>query len=358
MPTLDIAQQRLHNQRLVGPRCQRPEDAVRWLGAVQSQDYAGAKWALAQRTKGATDAALDDLFAAGAILRTHVLRPTWHFVLPDDIRWLLALTAPRVQAATASYYRRLELDEPLLRRCHALLAAALQGGKHLTRRELGEALRAGGVALDAPRLGFVTMHAELEALICSGPRRGKQFTYALLAERAPEARTLDRDEALAELTGRYFASHGPATAHDFSWWSGLTVAEARTGIELATPRLAQETLDGTTYWFAPPLTTARAEPPVVHLLPNYDEHIVAYKDHGPSLDPAIRHRLVPDDPALMVHLVVIDGLVAGGWRRTVKKHEATITTSLLRPLGSAEQAALQVAVEEYGRFLGLPVTVL
>jgi hypothetical protein len=353
-PTLDIARQRLHNQRLLGPRFARPEDAVRWLGAVQSQDYAGAKWALAQRTEGATDAALDDLFAAGAILRTHVLRPTWHFVLPEDIRWLLALTAPRVHTANAHYYRRLELDDALLRRGDALLAAALQGGKHLTRPELAAALRAGGIEAGGPRLGYLLMHAELEALICSGPRRGKQFTYALLAERAPDARTLDRDEALAELTGRFFASHGPATPHDFAWWSGLTVTEARTGIELAKPRLAQETLDGKTYWFAPPATTAPAESPVVHLLPNYDEHIVAYKDHGPSLDPAIRPRLVPDTPALLAHLVAVDGLVVGGWRRTIQRNEAVIETDLLRPLSNTEQAALGAAADGYGRFLGLP----
>lgn len=329
---------------------------MRWLGAVQAQDYAGAKWAIGQRTQVATDAALDRVFADGAILRTHVLRPTWHFVLPADIRWMLALTAPRVHAANASYYRKLELDDVVLKRSTALLTEALRGGTQLTRAEIGQVLRDGGIEASGMRLGYVLMHAELEAVICSGARRGKQFTYALLDDRAPEARTLERDEALAELTRRYFPSHGPATVHDYAWWSGLTVGEARAGIELVRSELAPETVDGKTYWSAPLATTARAASPLVHLLPNYDELLVAYKDHAPSFDPSVFRRLDPMDNALMAHIVVVDGLVVGGWRRTLRRKEAVVETNLLRALDDTERAALAGAAAAYGRFLGLPVT--
>lgn len=238
----DIATRRLHTQRLAGEPFASAVDAVAWLGAVQSQDYAGAKWALGQRTRGVTDADLDRLCDEGAILRTHVMRPTWHFVLPCDIRWLLGLTAPRVKARLAPYDRRLEIDAPLLKRSHAVIESALEGGSSLTRAELGAALERAGIPAAGQRLGHLVSYAELDAIVVSGPRRGRQVTYALLEERAPSARRLDRDEALAELTRRYFTGHGPAQVQDFAWWSGLTVADVRRGLELAGPVLAHEVI--------------------------------------------------------------------------------------------------------------------
>ena len=357
MPTLDIAHQRLHNQRLVGAPFERPNDVVRWLGAVQAQDYAGAKWAVAQRTPGASNAGLDRVFEDGGVLRTHVMRPTWHFVLPADIRWLLALTGPRVQAVNAHYDRKLELDDAVFGRSNDLLAAALVGGRQLTRAELGEVLAAGGISASGQRLGYLMMRAELDGVVCSGGRRGKQFTYALLDKRAPAGRELGREEALAELTRRYVVSHGPATVHDFAWWSGLTVADAKVGIALVGGELLSETVEGTTYWFSPPAILADEPSPVVHLLPNYDEHLVAYKDHRASFDGAVWSRLTPEEPALMGHIVVVDGLVVGGWRRTERRGEVTVTTTLLVGLSEDERAALRDAAARYGRFVGLPVVV-
>jgi len=224
MINLDIAHRRLHNQHITRRTLETPQALVEWLGAVQAQDFAAAKWALGLRLQGVTDDDIEQAFTDGAILRTHVMRPTWHFVSPADIRWLLALTAPHVRAASAYYNRKLELDDAVFRRTNAVLANALQGGKQLTRDELASALQQAGIATDGEqRVTYIMMRAELDGVICSGARRGKQFTYALLAERAQQARTLDRDEALAELTMRYFTSHGPATIQDFVWWSGLTV---------------------------------------------------------------------------------------------------------------------------------------
>ena len=174
MRNLDLAQQRLLNQRLIGGQFKRPEDAVQWLGAVQSQDYPGAKWALGQRTRGATDKAIDEAFAKGTILRTHVMRPTWHFVTPSDIRWMLALTAQRVNAAMAYYYRQAEVDDALAARSKAVFKKALRGGRQLTRAELGKELQKAGISANGVRLGFLVARAELDALICSGALRGKQ----------------------------------------------------------------------------------------------------------------------------------------------------------------------------------------
>src|SRR5579884_1810369 len=233
MTNLDIAQKRLYNHLIARQTFESPVDVVQWLGAVQAQDYAAAKWALGLRLPAVSDDDIERAFAGGAILRTHVMRPTWHFVAPADIRWLLALTAPRVHATNAYYYRQCELDDTTFTRCHEAMTNALQGGKQLTRPEIVSALKQIGIVADDPlRFGLIIMHAELEGIICSGARRGKQFTYALLDERAPQARTLERDEALSELVKRYFSSHGPATLQDFVWWSGLTAADAKAGLAM------------------------------------------------------------------------------------------------------------------------------
>src|SRR5689334_13495129 len=134
--TLDILQQRLHNQLLSQTKFTQPSQVVAWLGAVQSQDYAGAKWAISQRTNGLTDAEIEQCFTNGEILRTHVLRPTWHFVRPEDIRWMLALTAPRVLTLLAYLDRQLEVDKTLIKQTNKILAKALNGGKQSTRAEL------------------------------------------------------------------------------------------------------------------------------------------------------------------------------------------------------------------------------
>jgi hypothetical protein len=356
MKTLDVANQRMNNQRLSGVPFAHPEEVVGWLCAVQAQDYGAAKWGVAQRTTGATNEDFDRLFDAGAVLRTHVLRPTWHFVTPADIRWMLGLTAPRVHAANSYYYRKLELDDAVFRTGNELLTTALQGGKQLTRAELAGGLRHGGIDASGLRLSYLLMHAELDALICSGALRGKQFTYALMDERVPPASPYRRVEAIAELTRRYFASHGPATVHDFAWWSGLTVTDAKSGIELAKPHLVREVSGETTYWFTPVPTTPMQRP-AARLLPNYDEYLIAYKDHSASFAEKVYRSLKPDEGALIGHIIVVDGLVVGGWRRTLDRRGLTIETDLLVPLSPAETDAVRVAAEDYGRFFGLPVAV-
>ena len=281
MTLMNIAHQKLLNQHIAVQTFQKPDDVVRWLGAVQAQDYVAAKWAVAQRTKGIVDSAVDQAFNKGDILRTHVMRPTWHFVAPEDIRWLLALTAPRVHAANAYQYRRLELDKTIFKRRNAALTKALRGGQQLTRVELASVLQQAGIeANDLLRLTYLILSAELDEVICSGARHGKQFTYALLDERVSAAKSLSRAEALAELTRRYFTGHGPASEEDFVWWSGMTRADVRSGIEMVKPQLEHDVVNGQTYWFAASMTTAKVSRQAAYLLPNYDEYIVGYTDRS------------------------------------------------------------------------------
>jgi Winged helix DNA-binding domain len=353
----DLAHRRLRNLRLEGPPLASPAEVVGWLGAVQSQDYGPAKWSVAARTSGVGDADLDQAFADGTILRTHVLRPTWHFVLPADIRWLLELTAPRVHALNAYSYRQLGLDDAVRERAATLLAAALRGGNQLTRRELGEVLRAGGIAASGFRLAYLLAHAELERVVCSGARNGRQHTYALLEERAPQAASRAREEALAELTLRYFTSHGPATAKDFRWWSSLTAADVAEGLALVGSRLQAETVDGVTYWSAaaaPPRRAAAS--PTVHLLQGYDEYVVGYSESKWVLDLDGTARSRSQARALANGVVVRDGQVAGHWRRLLPGRSVAVEVALYEPLDDAASRSLEAAAARHAEFLGLPAT--
>ncbi|MDR3575731.1 MAG: winged helix DNA-binding domain-containing protein [Anaerolineaceae bacterium] len=352
----EIAFQRLHQQQLSHPVIEKAEEVVGWLGAVQAQDYAAAKWAVAQRSSGLSDADLDLALASGAILRTHIMRPTWHFVTPADIRWMQTLTAARNKATSAYYLRRLELDEALRERSQEVLAGALQDGKQLTRTELGSVLTKAGIDVHILlRLNYILMLAELDGVITSGGRRGKQFTYALLDERAPQTGSLDREEALAELTRRYFSGHGPATIQDFVWWSGLTAADVRAGLEMAGSRLAVETVEGVKYWYDAAMPAAVRFLPSAHLLPVFDEYIVGYTDRRAAFSADDVHSSNPRDAILFNHTLVIDGRVCGTWKRSFSKGRVLLSTKTFAALSEAEQDALDVAVERYAEFHGMPV---
>lgn len=330
---------------------------MQWLGAVQSQDYAAAKWSIADRVGGVSDAAMNQAFAAGSILRTHVLRPTWHFVRPADIRWMLAVTAPRVHTLNAHYYRRLGLDEAVLQESAALLAAVLRGGNQLTRKELAAVFENAGVAV-GQRLGYILISAELNAVICSGALRGKQHTYALLDERAPEARILSHDDALAELTRRYFTSHGPATAKDFRWWSSLTVAEIAKGLEMVAPQLEYEDIDGLRYWFAMSEPKRKPPSPTVHLLQGYDEYLVGYSESRHVLDVSGAARSMTEGNVLFNQVIVLDSQVAGHWKRTLENGSVIIEVALYTPFDDAQKQALKAAADRYGEFLGRSATLV
>jgi hypothetical protein len=262
---------------------------------------------------------------------------------------MLALTRTRVNAAVASYYRRQGLDAPALARSHRLIERALAGGSHLTRAELGEHLRRGGIQARSMRLALLTIHAEVAGLICSGPQRGKDLTYALLEERVPPAAPLTRDESLAELTRRYFASHGPATVRDFVWWSGLTVADTKRGLEMNRGDLTNREADGLTYWHGLSRARRAVLTPGAHLLPNYDEYLIAYKDRGRRIVPLARTRM--DEYG---HFLIVGGRLAGTWRRGLAADTVSIAVRLHRRLSGLERRELTAAATRYGRFVGLP----
>lgn len=355
----DIAQARLANQLLGKAKKKTPAEVVAWLGAVQAQDFHAAKWALGLRLQQATDAGIEEAYNAGRILRVHVMRPTWHFLAPRDLRAVQALTARRAHSGNAAPYRELELDGRLLSRCQRVLAEALRGGRHLTRAELGSRLAEKGIQATGRRLAYILMHAEFEALICSGPRKGRQFTYALVEERVPQgprADSVSREEALARWTLRYFRSHGPAQARDFAWWSGLTLRDAQGGLEMLDGKLLREILNGKTYWRSPDSNGEKPARPAALLLSIYDEYTIAYKDRSALGAERPIERLIAMGNAL-TSVLVLNGSIAGTWKRVLARARVEVTVSPFQALRKADTEAVQRAAADYGAFHGLPAAV-
>ncbi len=350
----EIIRQRLKNQRLTSNQLEKPEQVVSWLGAVQAQDYQGALWALGLRLRGSTQLEVELAFQQGRILRTHVLRPTWHFVTPQDIRWLLALTAPRVHKLNDSTYRIQGIDSEVYKRSQKIIVKALQGENQLTRDELASLFESSGIKIDnGLRLAYILMRAELDGIICSGPRRGKQFTYMLLDERAPATKTLTKSEALAELGARYFTSRGPASLKDFAGWSGLSMADARAALEAVNNKLKSEEINGQTYWFPKSRTRGLPKSPFVYLLSIYDEYIMGYKDRT-AMDVGFSNQLFAMGNALQ-YIIVMDGFFVGTWKRTIKKDAVLMELNYFKKLSRPEKLAVVNAADRYGEFLGLPV---
>ena len=354
MNTTDLRWSRLRAQRLVDSPAAAPADVVAHLTAVQSQDLAGGLWAVGLRTD-TTAADVTKLIDEGVILRTHVLRPTWHLVLPRDVGWMLQLTGARIAVGNDTRLRQLGVTRADVDRCLALMLAVLAGGNHLTRTELGHHLAANGSPIDSAQLMHITLTGELERLIVSGATRGRQTTYALMSERAPQPPRFDRDAAVVELLRRYMTSHGPATLADFAWWSGLTLGDGRRAAVDA--GLVEVRVDGRVLHDIAERAHEPATATVAHLLPNWDEYTVAYRDRddhveGVAFDPALF-----SFGSVLASVVTVDGIVRGAWRRAAARSGARVEVSLLPKTSRAHRSAIIAAAARYGGFLGRPVEV-
>lgn len=354
MTTSALLQHRLNNQQIFHTAFERPGDVVAWMGAMQGQDYAGAKWSVALRLPGATDQDVEQAIADRHIIRSWVLRGTLHLVAPADIRWMTDLIRPRLDGAYAVQFKKLELTEKILDKSNAALETILAGGHQLTRKELATALGEKGVKVGETRMGFLLLHAAACKLVCLGARRGKEFTYTLLDEWIPRTKPIVRDEALAKLCSRYFNSHGPATLRDFAWWSGLTMTEIKTGMQLVQKDFTAETIDGETYWMArdtgPAPKGARA-----YLLPGFDEYVMGYADRN-NLFTDARHMpaVFGVKNGLINPTIVHNGRVIGTWKRTFVKKEVQVALHPFSPLSTTQKNAVHAAVNRYGSFAEMP----
>jgi hypothetical protein len=356
MPLPDLTARRLHNQLFSDHRLPAAESVVGWMVAMQAQDYFGALWAVGLRYKKSSLAEVENAFQDGRILRTHLMRPTWHFVTPTDIRWLLKLTTPRVHQANGSMYRKVGLDASCFAKANRIIGKALEGGKYLTREEIGEALGEKGIDASGLKLTYIVMQAELERILCSGPRRDKQYTYGLLDERAPSKdEPFNREEVLAQCALRYFMSRGPATIRDLAYWSGLTHKDAEAGLQAVKRQLASVELDGQTYWYSELTGAARKPAPTAFLLPNYDEFGMSYKDKGAAFPSVAKEPLFDYS---FSHPLMINGELAGSWRRERTKDGIYVHLRPLRPFSARELGLLRKAAAQYESFLGAPVHIV
>jgi hypothetical protein len=355
---IDIARWRLRSQRLVGPFAGSAHEVTRSLLGVQAENPGPAAWAVAARTQRPDPSDLGTLLDDGLVLRTHVLRPTWHFVCAEDIAWLIGLTGPRVQRVTGQQLRAVHgLDDRAIDRAMSVIAETIGERGELTRPQLGQELTARGVTGREPSAGaqflmIVLVHAELAGLVCSGRSVDGEHTYALLADRAPAARQLDRDEALAELALRYVSGHAPATERDLAYWASLTLGDARRGITMVADRLERFDHGGRTYWHAPgdrPPGQAAALRPRGHLLQILDECYRGYQDSRWVLDAA---RIVPRSREPAIGMALVDGQLVATARRTMSPDRVRFEVRPYRRLRSAEVGALEDAGHRYGEFLG------
>ncbi|MDE3056958.1 MAG: AlkZ family DNA glycosylase [Bacteroidota bacterium] len=327
------------------------KELVAWMGAMQAQDYPMAKWAVGARLPHSTDTMIEAALNRGEILRTHVMRPTWHFVSADDIYWMLELTAPQIRASMKFREKWLGLTSAIVAKSNRVIEKALNPDRHLTREELITELNRAKIRTDEYRSGHLLMRAELDGLICSGRTNGKKQTYALLEQRAPKKETPSREESLKKIAQKYFSSHAPATIEDFSWWSGLSVTDTKNALEMVKSKFISETINGNTFWLSNsfPIPQNKSS---LFLLPAYDEFLISYADRSASI--AAKHQTVSvSSNGIFRPPIVIDGRVTGLWKRALEKEKLTIETTLFRAHSKKEQQSIQHAAEALGKFWGM-----
>jgi hypothetical protein len=346
MDQKDIPAARLASQRFWDKSFSKAQEVVSWFGAIQGQEYALTKWGIGLRAPKLKDEDVEKDLTDGRILRTHLLRPTWHFVSDKDIRWMLKLTAPTVHQASAFMYRSLELDKKLFLRSNKVFTSVL-AGRAMTRNELTAELKRNRIVASGPRLAYIFMNAELDGLICSGPRLGKQSSYALLEERAAVVPEITRDEALFRLTRTYFTSRGPATLQDFATWSGLKVVDCKKGIESASPHIAEERIGGHPYYLSSniPETGLR---PAMYFLPIYDEMIMGYKDRSALF---MKRGKLKQPPKLRYNGMILDaGQVIGTWRRVEATKAIETQFDFFAPLTGRQKSNFKAAFKHLEQF--------
>lgn len=353
MTAKNLLQQRLANQQLIHPAFTSAPELVQWCAAVQAQDYEMSKWAVGMRLPAATTDQIEMAISKGELVRTHILRPTWHLVHPQDVRWMMTLTAPYIEQPMGTYNRKLELDATIFRKSNKVFEKALKDGKQLTRPELTAILEKAKIPTNDLRMNFLLIKAELDMVICNGGKRDKQITYALFEERVPAAKPLTREESLATLALRYFNSHGPATLKDFVGWSGLPITVARQGLNLVKDQLSKNIVYDLEYWGPVHEPTAKSTDNTILLLPNYDEYLVAYKDRKVIYDGQHDDHLSREGNPLFNNIILIRGQIAGVWKRTFKKKEVIMDLQTFTPLNKTDQAKLDKAVVRYKQFIHL-----
>lgn len=348
-----IANRRLYNQRINCSIFNTPEQVVQELVAMQAQDYMQAVWAIGLRTPTSTLADIEHAIADRKIVLTWALRGTIHIVPPEDVKWLVQLSASRVLEQGKRRLQQLGVDDKTFIRCREIIYETLKVHQQLTRTDLLQLLEDKGIDTSSQRGYTILWNLTYLGLICFGPKNGKQQTFVLLDEWVPKARELSIEESIAELALRYFTAHGPATVQDFAWWSGITLTDARIGLEEVKQKLHSEQIDGGQYWMSGASNTQKDSG--VHLLPGFDEYILGYKDRSAVLAPEYAPMIVPGNNGVFMPTLVSGGRVKGLWKRTIKKKGIEFVITPFEYIGDKEEQVI-MAAERYADFIGLPLS--
>ena len=349
MTLSDISSLRIQNQEVQHQRFSVAKHLVAHMGAMQAQDYAMAKWAVGLRMQTADDASIVEAYNKGEIIRTHLMRPTWHFVSCDDVYWLLKLTAPQIKRLCKSRDRQLELDEVIYSRSNAILEKALGGGVNLNREELTRLYLDANIRTNENRLSHLLMRAELEGIICNGAIKQNKLTYALLSEKVPVRKLFSREESLFELAKRYFTSHAPATVRDFIWWSGLSVSEAKKAVEMIKSSFILETIDGIEYLFRTNQSDI-SQNNSLYLLPAFDELLIAYTNRTATINSVDNPKAISNN-GMFRPIIVENGRVTGVWKRTSQKTKVMIELTFFSGVSDFVINALESEIKKQALFL-------
>lgn len=349
MSTSIIADLRLQNQLLRGSNLTTPQEIVSWMGAVQAQDFNMAKWALGVRLPMLTNTTVEDALNKGELVRTHILRPTWHLVAGKDIHWMLSLSAPRLKNILKTYAKMLELTDTAIEKRSDIIQQALSEGEHLTRPQLGERLKSKGMDVNPHQLNHIMFSAELHGIVCNGEINKNKQTYCLLEEKIPKTEVFDKQIALERLARKYFTSHAPATLQDFVWWSGLTVADAKAAMEMIKPDFVVEKIDSLDYWINNSFTETKESQESVFLLPAWDEFVVSYKNRQHIVADEHYSKVISRN-GIFKPVIIKNGQIIGMWKRLKKKDTISAGIELFGDVDASTENLIKQASRSFELF--------
>jgi hypothetical protein len=350
----DISILRLINQQIAVSKFNTVKEIAGWMGALQAQDFKMSKWAFGVRLKGSKEPAINKAIDSGEIIRTHLLRPTWHFSSSGDVSWLLELTAAQIKASAKSRDKQLGLTDSIFRKSNNIIEKSLRNGDHLTREELVSQLISANIDVGENRASHLLLRAEMEGIICSGRLKDDKQTYVLLPLWIPKTKSFYRDEALKELARRYFTSHGPATLQDFNWWSGLSSSDSKLALELNKADLHSEVIENQSYWFADSSILPKKDPDEIYLLPAYDEFLISYRDRSASLPSSNQSKAVSNN-GIFYPTIVKSGRILGTWKHSANRERVILEMNIFDKHDPGKELDFTEAAARYAKFINKEV---
>jgi len=347
----DISILRFKNQQLAGSKFNTAKDIAGWMGALQAQDFKMSKWAFGIRLIDSKEATINKAIDSGEIIRTHLLRPTWHFASSKDVLWILELSTAQIKVSVKFRDKQLGLSETIFGKSNSVIEKSFRNGKHLTREELISQLIRANINVADNRASHLLLRAEMDRIICSGRLKDGKQTYTLLSEWVTKTKPFYRDEALKELAQRFFTSRGPATLQDFSWWSGLSSNDAKLALEFVKADLLSERIENQTYWFANSFVDMTLDKDEVFMLPAYDEFIICYKDRTASLSFLNQKKAVSNN-GIFYPTIVRKGQVIGTWKHISKKEKVALELNLFDRTEIEKDIDISRASAKYAKFIG------